>query len=132
MTRQKQLYTQELNAYFTLVTFVIDDPENQPDDTRKPWTQAFETDKFSALFHLGFLKKEDWFSPSIEYLHHIAGMLIKRLSQQSDIEFTRDAVKVELLEDELCQIRDELPFVIGMEYVDDVWIHKLWEALLVA
>jgi len=131
MTRQKQLDTQELNAYFTPVTFVIDDPENQPDDTRKPWTQAFETDKFSALFHLGFLKKEDWFSPSIEYLHHIAEMLIKRLSQQSDIEFTRDAVKVELLEDELCQIRDELPFVIGMEYVDDVWIHKLWEALLV-
>lgn len=131
MTRQKQLETQELTAYFTPVTFVMDDPENQPDDTRKPWTQAFEADKFNALFHLGFLKKEDWFSPSIEYLHHIAEMLIKRLSQQSDIEFTRDAVKVELLEDELCQIRDELPFVIGMEYVDDVWIHKLWEALLV-
>ena len=42
-----------------------------------------------------------------------------------------DAVKVELLEDELCPIRNVVPFVIGMEYVDDVWIHKIWEALLV-
>lgn len=131
MTRQKQLDTQAINAYFTPNTFIIDDPENQPDDTRKPWSQAFEADKFNALFHLGFLKKEDWFSPSIEYLHHIAEMLIKRLSQQSDIEFARDTVNVELQEDELNQIKDELPFVIGMEYVDDVWIHKLWEALLV-
>jgi len=131
MTRLKQQEMNELNAYFTPNTFIIDDPENQPEDTRKQWTQAFEADKFNALFHLGFLKKEDWFSPSIEYLHHIAEMLIKKLSQQSDIEFARDAVKVELLADELCQIRDELPFVIGMEYVDDVWIHKLWEALLV-
>jgi len=131
MTRLKQQEMNELNAYFTPNTFIIDDPENQPEDTRKQWTQAFEADKFNALFHLGFLKKEDWFSPSIEYLHHIAEMLIKRLSQQSDIEFTRAAVKVELLENELCQIRDELPFVIGMEYVDDVWIRKLWEALLV-
>ena len=131
MTRLKTQAKNELNAYFTTGTFVIDVAENQPDDTLKPWTQAFETDKFSALFHLGFLKKEDWFSPSIAFLHQIAEMLIKRLSQQSDIEFTRDAVKVELLEDELCQVRDEMPFVIGMEYVDDVWIHKVWEALLV-
>jgi len=130
MTRQKQLETQAPNAYFTPVTFVIDDSDNQPDDTHKSWTQAFEADKFSALFHLGFSGKEDWFSPSIEYLHHIAEILIRKLSQQSDIEFTRDTVNVELLEDELNQIKDELPFVIGMEYVDAAWIHKIWDALL--
>jgi len=44
MTRQKQLDTQELNAYFTPNTFIIDNPENQPDDTRKPWTQSFYHD----------------------------------------------------------------------------------------
>ncbi len=130
MMRQKQQEAQELHAYYTPVTFVIDDSENQSDDTHKPWTQAFEADKFSTLFHLGFSEKEDWFSPSIEYLHHIAEMLIRKLSQQSDIEFTRDTVKVELIEDELNQIKDELPFVIGMEYVDAAWIHMIWDALL--
>ncbi|MBK5263034.1 MAG: DEAD/DEAH box helicase, partial [Peptostreptococcaceae bacterium] len=75
-------------------------------------------------------KKEKWFSPSIEYLHHIAEMLIKKLSQQSEIEFNRDTVQADLSEDELFQFKEELPFVIGMEYVDDEWIRALWEALL--
>jgi len=122
--------TQKLNAYFLPKDFVIDDMQNQPVDTLKTWIAAFEADKYSALFHLGFLKKEKWFSPSIEYLHHIAEMLIKKLSQQSEIEFNRDAIQVDLLQDELYRLKDELPFVIGMEYVDDDWIRTVWEALL--
>lgn len=130
MARQKTLKTNELNAYFLPKTFVIDEVASQPDDPIKTWIEAFEADKYSALFHLGFLKKEEWFSPSMEYLHHIAEMLIKKLSQQADAEFKRDTVQVDLSEDELYQLKEALPFVIGMEYVDDVWIQKLWEALL--
>lgn len=130
MTRLKTQEIKALNAYFLPETFVIDEVENQPVDTIKTWIESFETDKYSALFHLGFLKKEKWFSPSIEYLHHIAEMLIKKLSQQSEIEFNRDAVQVDLSEDELYQLKEELPFVIGMEYVDDSWLRALWEALL--
>ncbi|KJS20434.1 MAG: helicase SNF2 [Clostridiaceae bacterium BRH_c20a] len=130
MTRMKTQEIKTLNAYFLPETFVIDEVGNQPVDTIKTWIDAFEADKYKALFHLGFLKKEKWFSPSIEYLHHIAEMLIKKLSQQSEIEFNRDAVQVDLLEDELYQLKEELPFVIGMEYVDNGWIRRLWEALL--
>jgi non-specific serine/threonine protein kinase len=127
MTRQE---TQKLNAYFLPKGFVIDNMPNQQMDTLKTWIAAFEADKYSALFHLGFFKKEKWFSPSIEYLYHIAEMLIKKLSQQSEIEFNRDAIQVDLLEDEFYHLKDELPFVIGMEYVDDDWIRTVWEALL--
>src|SRR5665647_2017762 len=130
MARQKSPEAQELNAYFLPKDFAIDDLPNQPVDTPKTWIEAFEGDKYGALFHLGFIKKEQWFSSSIEYLHHIAEMLIKKLSQQSELEFSRDAVQVDLLEDELYHLREELPFVIGMEYVDDLWIRTLWEALL--
>jgi len=130
MAKPKMKEIQELNAYFLPKGFVIDDTLNLSNDTLKPWIVEFETDKFSALFHLGFLNKEKWFSPSIEYLHHIAEMLIKKISQQSEIEFNRDTVQVDLMENELYQLREELPFVIGMEYVDDDWIRTLWEALL--
>jgi len=130
MTHLKTLDIETLNAYFTPDTFVIEDTGTQSADTLKPWTRAFEADKYSTLFHLGFLKREDWFSPSLEYLHHVTEVLIRKLSQQSDIEFSREAVQVDLLEDELNQIKDELPFVIGMEFVDDIWIHKIWDALL--
>jgi len=127
MARQE---TQKLNAYFLPKDFVIDEMLNQPEDTLNRWIEAFEADKYRALFHLGFLKKEKWFSPSIEYLHHIAEMLIKKLSQQSEIEFYRDTMQVDLLEDELYRLKEELPFVIGMEYVDDDWMRAVWDRLL--
>jgi len=42
---------------------------------------------------LGFLTKEDWFSPAVLYLYQIADALIHQLSKQSDIEFTRQEIK---------------------------------------
>ena len=125
----KRQEIQKLNARFLPKGFVIDDTAKQPVDTLKTWIEAFEADKYRALFRLGFLTKEIWFSPSIEYLHSIAEMLIKKLSQQSEIEFNRDAIQVDLLEDELYNLKEQLPFVIGMEYVDDAWIRTVWDAL---
>lgn len=130
MTRLKVQEMHLLNAYFLPETFVMDEIENQSNENIRKWTESFDADKYSALFHLGFLEKESWFSPSIEYLHHIPALLIKKLSQQSAIEFNRDTVQVELMPDELQKLKEEIPFVIGMEYVDDHWLNGLWEALL--
>ncbi|GAU75569.1 DEAD/DEAH box helicase [Fusibacter sp. 3D3] len=130
MTRLKAQEMHLLKAYFLPEAFVMDEIENQSDENIKKWTDAFENDKYSALFHLGFLEKESWFSPSIEYLYHITALLIKKLSQQSEIEFNRDLVQVELMADELEKLKEEIPFVIGMEYVDEHWIKGLWEHLL--
>lgn len=120
----------ELNAYFLPEGFAIDEVPEQSADTIKKWKSAFDDNKFKALFHLGFLNKELWFSPSIEFLHHIAETLIKKLSQQSEIEFYRDKVQVELTEDEIYELKEEIPFAIGMEYVDKDWILNIWESLL--
>ena len=120
----------ELNAYFLPEGFAIDEVPEQSADTIKKWKSAFDDNKFKALFHLGFLNKELWFSPSIEFLHHIAETLIKKLSQQSEIEFYRDKVLVQLTEDEIYELKEETPFAIGMEYVDEDWILNIWESLL--
>ena len=130
MTRIKTQEIQELNAYFIPDGFVIEDVPQQPENSLQEWVAQFEADKYAALFHLGFLEKAKWFSASVEYLYHIAELLIKKLSQQAELEFNRDAVQVDLQEDELYRLKEELPFVIGMEYVNDDWIRKLWEALL--
>lgn len=130
MARPKTQETQVLNACFLPKDFVVDDLPIQPADGLKKWITAFEDDKYSALFQLGFNKKEPWFSPSLEYLHHLAELLLKKLSQQPEIEFNRDAVQVDLTDDELYKLKEELPFVIGMEYVDDDWIQAVWKSLL--
>jgi Superfamily II DNA/RNA helicases, SNF2 family len=130
MKRQKSQVTNELNAYFLPKTFVIDKFNSEPDKTVLKWLEAFEADKYSALFHFGFLKREKWFSPSVEYLHHFAELLIKKLSQEPDLEINREDTQVKLTEEELYKLREELPFATGMEYVDNEWLTHLWEALL--
>ena len=130
MAKLKKQEEQELKAYFLPRDFAIDALPNEPLDSLKNWIVEFKADKYSALFHLGFSKKQEWFSPSIDYLHHITEILIKKLSQESEIEINRERVEVFLLEDEIYQLKEELPFVIGMEYVDDEWILKIWDELL--
>src|SRR5690606_3622505 len=96
----------------------------------KTWLLKFQADKYSALFHLGFVEKESWFSPALEHLHHIAELLIRKLGQQTDLELSRETVQVELHTDETNRLIEGMPFVIGMEYVDESWITRLWEAML--
>ena len=130
MAQVKTKEIQELNAYFLPEGFVIDEMYNLSSDTLKTWMTAFDSDKYAALFHLGFINKEKWFAPSIEYLHHISEILIKKLSQLPEIELIRDMVDVELTGDELYQLKDEIPFVIGTEHVDDDWLLSIWESLI--
>ncbi len=127
----------ELSAYFLTKGFLIEEISDDIDsieldhqDPVKEWIIQFEADKYKALFHLSFLEKAKWFSPSIEFLYYIADLLIKKLSRQPDIEFSRESVQIELIEEELNRLKEQVPFVIGMEYVDDIWIQDLWEELL--
>jgi len=130
MTPLKEKETQCLKAYILPEAFVIEADENQSDETINKWVTEFENHKYEALFHFGFLTKEKWFSPSVDYLHHISALLIKKISQQSELELDRENVKIELKEDEIDQLKVEVPFIIGMEYIDDHWIKALWESLL--
>lgn len=130
MGRLKTEEARSLNAYFLKDTFVVDDVEMRPGDPVTTWAEAFEADRHSALFHLGFLNREKWFSPSMDYLHQISETLVRKLSQQPDIEFSRDSVQVCLSEDEIGQLLEGLPFVLGMEHVDREWVEGLWEKLL--
>ncbi len=130
---------QKLTAYYKPEGFVADLDEAVSDKGGKDgasdgepekWKQRFEADRYKALFHLGFLTKKEWFSPSLEYLYHIADMLIQKLSRQPDIELSRNMVQTELSGDELVGLKDKVPFAIGMEYVNDVWLKGLWDKLL--
>jgi non-specific serine/threonine protein kinase len=94
------------------------------------WKGRFDEDKYKALYFLGFQTKKDWFTPQLEYLYHISELLIKKISKQPDIEFSRDTVIVELSHDERLKLKDNVPFAIGMEHVDDLWIVRLWEKLM--
>ena len=119
-----------LNVYFLKDTFVVEGINNSIDDVIEKWIKAFEVDKYETLYKLGFVKKEKWFSPSLIYLHDIAEILIKKLIREIDIEFKRENVIIELSENELIELKEEIPFLVGMEFVDDEWLKNLWNNLL--
>ena len=119
----------KLNFYFTPETFVLDEPETIPDAEYSEWVEAFKKDRDRGLYQLSFRNKEVWFSPALEYLHSIAELVITKLSQQGDIEFSRDSAEVELTAEELTLLTEEVPFVLGMEHVTSAWIQKLADRL---
>ncbi|MBN2259945.1 MAG: DEAD/DEAH box helicase [Clostridiales bacterium] len=127
MKRQKLL---PLNAYFLQKSFAIEYDEEQIESEYGKWITFFENDKYNALYHLGFIEKENWFSPSLEYLHYISELVIKKLSQQSDIELVRENIQVDLQKDELENLKEMMPFTIGMEYVNEDWLLDIWESLI--
>ena len=51
---------------------------------------------------------------------------------QPDIEFTREEVELELMAEDLSRLKAEIPFALGMEFVDSAWINHLWNELLEA
>jgi len=126
----------ELNGYFTQNGFVVEEVDKRDskgegeNDPCLLWAERFKADRYQALFHLGFLKAEKWFSPSVEYLYAISELLITKLTRKVGIELERDAVEVSPSEDEIRKLLDEVPFSIGMEHVDARWITSIWNRLL--
>lgn len=119
---------QQLQVYFTPGGFIIEDQAGLPDPA-ETWLNQFKKDKYKALFHLGFLERSGWFSPSLGYLHHLAEMLINKIGQQADLEISREVVSVDLQNAELDHLSEDVPFVLGMEHVNDGWIKGIWEEL---
>lgn len=121
--------TKELiNVYFRENSFMIEIADDNEELSH--WKNQFQKNKLKALFHLGFIIKKDWFTPQLTYLYHIAEKLIQKLSNQSDIELTRENVMVELTFEEILELKENVPYAIGMEYVTDEWLMQLWESLL--
>ncbi|HZK01415.1 MAG TPA: DEAD/DEAH box helicase, partial [Anaerovoracaceae bacterium] len=115
--------------YFTPNDFIVEE-EQELSESIATWMDNFIKDKYKALYHLGFLEKQKWFSPSLEYLHHISQLLVRRISRQPDLEISREAIIVELSNEEIDNLIDDAPFAIGIEHITKLWIKGLWESLL--
>ena len=68
-------------------------------------------------------------SPTISFIYFLSNQFILKLSRQSDIEFTREEADLNLSEEEFEEIKQRVPFAIGMEFIDDEWIYFIWEKI---
>ncbi len=123
----------ELIVIFTKNGFTVDyetaNKKNLSEENQEVWHEKFLKDKYKALWELGFTNSDDWMSHSIGFLNFLASKLIMKISRQSDIEITREAADLALDYEELYEIKNRIPFSIGMEFINDEWISFTFEKI---
>lgn len=111
-----------LQGYFTKDSFYIEQCEGL-EELYKSFT-----DKYEGLFHLAF-KEKDHLSPALIFLHDLSSLFIKRLSEQADLEISREALELVLTDEDIQSLLRELPLVLGSEHINENWIQMQWQHL---
>ncbi len=92
--------------------------------------KAFEESKYGALYDLAFGEREEWFSPSLDYLYTVASEMVAELVRTPDINELRDRVEMEPDPAALGKLAARVPFIRGSDYVDSDWVSTIWSHLL--
>ena len=120
----------KLDAYFTIDSFHIEGKSSKLNEQALKWADDFRQDKVRTLFHFGFSQREAWFSPALVYVHRISMFVIKRITQETELESVREQLQLHLSETEIQSLMETVPFVLGMEYIDKRWIEHMSALLL--
>lgn len=117
----------ELNFIFTENDFYPDGRGVQ--DGEGGWYRAFDADRYSTLYHMGFKEKTKNMSAAGEYLYLLLTTFFDCLTRLSELELAREAVKPLLSEEQMEQLLFSVPFAVGAEYIDENWILHIFERL---
>ena len=118
-----------LRFLFTADSFCMDDREEVICEKALQWKERFEKDRFHALYQLGFIEKPDAFDAAGSFLYQLSEQFFRLLTNQPDIELTREEACVEPDEETLGVLLNSVPFTLGSEYVTEQWIRKLFDRL---
>lgn len=89
----------------------------------------FKKNKYLTIYKLGLIEEKSVFSGSIEYLINLSQFFIKKLSKDPLIEFTRENIKLEINFDEINDLINKAPFMLGIEHLNDIWFMNFFNKL---
>ena len=118
-----------LNAIFTVDSFVIEALDPVGDPWIHSWKEAFDRNRYDALFALGFEEKPQMASATFHWLYLLSTEFLQALTNQPGLELTRDQTQVTLSPDQCRKLLYSLPFGLGTEYVNEAWIEKIFSCL---
>lgn len=129
MRENKTEMGERLRFLFTADSFSLDDREEIISEKALGWKERFEEDRFHALYQLGFVEKPDAFDAAGSFLYQLSEQFFRLLTDQPDIELTREEACVEADEEALGVLLNSVPFTLGCEHVTEQWIRKIFERL---
>jgi len=92
------------------------------------WRRFLSKDD-SWLLMLGFSDPKDPFSPSLDYWRGLAGEFARKLIQTPDLETVRHKVSLPLSSEERQTCLDQVPMMVGSEYIDADLLDRVWQQL---
>jgi len=123
---------QELNACFTQQGFTLDyqiSPTGAKNDGVDEVLRQYQENRAKWLFHFGFGKSVADYSPPIAFLHQVSAGFIQSLSQNAEIEFTRENTYITPSEEETEKLLSAVPFALGTQYINKEWINYIYQTL---
>jgi len=91
--------------------------------------QQYLDNRYKMLFYFGFVDDAKSMSPSISFLHKLAAKFIERLSKNPDLEYTREQTIITPTDDDILDILHNVPFVVGLEFINVNWIKDIYRNL---
>lgn len=118
----------ELTALFQESGFILDYlPYKGAGYDNGPLFQEAKKSPSQALFTLSFTHKKEHMPPPLAFLYEFSHHFASVLSQDPDIEFTRQAP--EIPQGFTGYLLDRVPFALGNHYVDEGWIIEVYDEL---
>ena len=90
----------------------------------------FDSNKFKALYDLGWTERPLDSDCSYIFLWQISDVFLKALSSSSEIEFLREKLEMDLSAENYLYLAECVPFSVGSEFVDSEWIENIVRKLL--
>ncbi len=126
---KQQEKREKLNFRFTEKSFMQDEQEGEYIEEILPWKERFETDRWKAVYALGFEEKPKWLDAAGTFLYQVADGFQRLLTRRPDLEIVRENVKVVPEEDVLEGLLNSIPFTLGAEYVTADWLREAFAHL---
>lgn len=89
-TMRKTTALSNLNFIFTSNGFMVDVTENELTAKAMVWKERFDADRYAALYQFGFSEKEEWLTPSMQFLFRVSGAFIQSLTRLPELELVRE------------------------------------------
>ena len=113
---------------FTPNSFQIDEVSISNFDIQdKGRIENFLTDKFQALYNLSFEDADKNESPSFRFLHFLSESFLEILTASPELEVARENLSVTLDEFTMTRLLNAIPFALGAENIDELWIHEIFD-----
>lgn len=105
------------------------EPDSSQERDQQAIYEAFCKDFDQALYELAFVDPQKLKTPSAQYIGELSRWYLSQIAKRPEREFLREALRIEVSDEEGAELIAQAPFMNGMEYLDIDWLRKFGERI---